>query len=146
MKSNRRHQYKQSEKCCRENYRCFSFPANDSGWLMTFAACLVLWNETTKNRGAPSAITGVLPSGRAAAGSSAVNSNGRWWALWVCRVRRTGCRWCSGTGPRGRAGSDRWNMWNTVNKDRTDLKGLAGPSLWCAYIEFVKEAEHKNVA
>lgn len=57
---------------------------------------------------------GCLPSDRAVAGSSAVNSNGRWWVLWVCRVRRTGCRWCSGTDPRGRAGSGRWNMWNTA--------------------------------
>ena len=58
---NRRHQYKQSEKCCRENYRCFSFPANDSSWVMTSFYWLLLyfevisllplvrlWNETTK--------------------------------------------------------------------------------------------------
>lgn len=58
---NRRHQYKQSEKCCSENYRCFSFPANDSSWVMTsfywlllyfevisLLPLLRLWNETTK--------------------------------------------------------------------------------------------------
>lgn len=138
MELNRRHRYKQSEKCRLENYRCFSFPANDFNWLMTTFYWLVLYSQVFKlltevrpqrapESPPPSERPGhmrkvvSLPSGRAVVGSSAVNSSGRWWVLWVCRVHRTGCRWCSGTGPQGRAGSGRWNMWNTgVARQRSD--------------------------
>lgn len=58
------------------------------------------------------------PSGQTVVGWSEVNSNGRWWVLWVCRVHRTGCRWCSESGPRGRDDSGRWNMWNTWDGTR----------------------------
>lgn len=54
-----------------------------------------------------------LPSDQEVVGSSAVNSSGRSWALWVYHVRRTSCRWCSGTDLQGQAGSGRWNTWNT---------------------------------
>lgn len=152
MKSDRRHQYKHSEKCCRENYRCFSFPSNDSSWQMTsfysFVLCfdqssappLTLWNKATENAAALSTVTVViLPSGRAVAGSSAVNSNGRWWVLWVCRVHRTGCHWCSGTGPPGQVGSGRWNMWNTVgqseNQSQPGLQMRASVKAYYVIIE-----------